>query len=80
MELDVLQFYYDTPHLSQNQKSGDLGVSNGCPHWVSRTTLQRWIKVYEAYGEVPSVVRKKQGKRRSGKRSLSENEQNMLRN
>ena len=78
VQLEYLRWYFDNLHLSQRQRCDRNGVLNGCPYEIKRGTVQDWLKHYKLYGEVPAVTRKKAGKRKSGKRSLTPTEEKML--
>ena len=80
VQLEYLRWYFDNLHLSQRQRCDRNGVLNGCPYEIKRGTVQDWLKHYKLYGEVPAVTRKKAGKRKSGKRSLTPTEEKMFQN
>ena len=69
---------------SAAQETGDVSMTASQAAVASlaakRGTVQDWVKHYEIYGKVPAVTRKKAGKRKSRKRSLTPTEEKMFQN
>ena len=74
IQCEILEFWYLNPHLSYRQSSGDLGVQNGAPHKVSRSSLRRLVKWFQCYGEPKCLTDKTLG-RISGRKKMTSEQQ-----
>ena len=74
IQCEILEFWYLNPHLSYRQSSGDLGIQNGAPHKVSRSSLRRLVKWFQCYGEPKCLTDKTLG-RISGRKKMTSEQQ-----
>ena len=74
IQCEILEFWYLNPHLSYRQFSGDLGIQNGAPHKVSRSSLRRLVKWFQCYGEPKCLTGKTLG-RISGRKKMTSEQQ-----
>jgi hypothetical protein len=76
---ETLLFYYENLDKSLRWLTGKEGMMHGAPCKITKSTLQRWVKHYERYGE-PKEITKRYIPSRKGKKKLTREQQTVLKN
>ena len=70
IQTETLLFYYENLDKPLRWLSNKEGMMHGAPCRITKSTLQRWVKHYERYGE-PKAITKQFISSRKGKKKLT---------
>ena len=79
IQTETLLFYYENLDKPLRWLSNKEGMMHGAPCRITKSTLQRWVKHYERYGE-PKAITKQYISSRKGKKKLTHEQQIVLKN
>ena len=71
IQTETLLLYYENLDKPLRWLSNKEGMMHGAPCRITKSTLQRWVKHYERYGE-PKAITKQYISSRKGKKKLTQ--------